>query len=259
MSAAAPGGMRPGTRRVVLQGAVNCRDLGGYPAHEQRLVRHGLLFRSDSLSQLTADDLRIIATLNLQCIYDLRHEHERVTLPNRLGDGPLPLTRTLGFIPYGANEVIRGIRDRRLSAETARLIFLEMYRRFPLDHTELYGQLIRHLLEPAALPALIHCTSGKDRTGFAAAIILLAVGVEREVIIEDYLVTNHFRRDLRAFIGDDVDVQALEVVTGVEADYLRSAFSSIDARWGGTDGFLRNGLGVGPTQQAQLRQLLLTD
>ncbi|ASD11732.1 MULTISPECIES: tyrosine-protein phosphatase [Pseudomonas] len=248
---------RPGPRRVALQGAVNCRDLGGYPAHEGRRVRHGLLFRSDSLAQLTAEDLLTFAALNLRGIYDLRHEHERLALPNHLGDGPLPITHLLGFIPHGASEVIRGVRDRQLTVAGAQAIFLEMYRRLPLEHAERYGQLIRHLLEPDALPALIHCTSGKDRTGFAAAVILLMLGVDRELIVEDYLVTNRYRRDLRTFVGDNADAEVLQVLTGAEAAYLHSAFASIDSHWGGTERFLRDGLRIDAAQQAQLRALLL--
>ncbi|MCC5763554.1 tyrosine-protein phosphatase, partial [Klebsiella pneumoniae] len=90
-----------------------------------------------------------------------------------------------------------------------------------------------------------------------AAVILLMLGVDRGLIVEDYLVTNRYRRDLRTFVGDNVDAEVLQVLTGAEAAYLHSSFASIDSHWGGTERFLREGLRIDAQQQAHLRALLL--
>lgn len=245
------------TRQVPLAGAVNFRDLGGYEAVDGRAVRWGLLHRADSLAELTDSDLAAVQALGLRSVFDLRHASEREQRPSRHHPDAQHHTHAIGFFPHGSEALMAGVRSRQLSAEEAQCLLLAMYRRFPVDHAATYAGLLQALLAPEALPALIHCTSGKDRTGFGVAVLLMALGVPRETIVDDYLLTNQYRRDLSFMLGHDVDPEVMAVVKAADPAFLLAAFGVIDAAWGGTEGFLRQGLGLSAADQARLQDLLL--
>lgn len=244
-------------RHVALSGAVNFRDVGGYRSADGRTVRWRKLLRSDSLAELSEGDQAVVQALGLRSLFDLRDESERALRPNRLGAGTALRTHAIGFFPTGAQALMAGVRDRTLGKREARAGLIGMYRRLPVDHAPRYAQLLQALLAPDALPALIHCTSGKDRTGFGVAVVMLALGVPRETILEDYELTNHYRRDLSFMLGTEVDTEVLDVVKAAHADFLQAAFGVIDADWGGTQGFLRQGLGLAAADQALLQDRLL--
>lgn len=244
-------------RRLPLTGAVNFRDVGGYPAACGRTVRWGLLLRSDSLAELTEADQAMVHALGLRSVFDLRQAVERAQRPNRLHPLSAPRTHAIGFYPVGSVALMDGVRARSLSPAQAHALLLQMYRHLPMDHAATYSQLLQTLLLPDALPALIHCTSGKDRTGFGIAVVLMALGVPREVIVEDYLLTNRYRRDLSFMLGTGTDPEVLNVVKAADPQCLAAAFAVIDDRWGGAEGFLREGLGLSAHDQARLQDLLL--
>lgn len=244
-------------RHVPLHGAVNFRDLGGYRTADGRQVRWKTLYRSDSLAELTAADMETVAALGLRSLCDLRDHPERGRKPNRLQAGPTLKVHSIGFQPHGGEQLVAGLKMRTMSAAGVEAAFREMYRRFPLEQTAIYARVLDILLEPGALPALIHCTSGKDRTGFAAAVVLMALGVPRETILEDYLVTNRHRRDLSFLLGADTDPEVLATMKQAHPEYLAAAFNSIDEAWGSDQVFVRNGLGLAEQCQQRLRELLL--
>jgi protein-tyrosine phosphatase len=152
-----------------------------------------------------------------------------------------------------------GVRGKTLSKGAARELVLQMYRELPLEHAHHYACLLRALLEPDALPALVHCTSGKDRTGFGIAVLLSALGVGRETIVADYLLTNRYRRDLTFLVGTAVDPDVLDVVKTADAEYLGAAFDAIERTWGEVHQFIRRGLGLTGRDLARLQELLLED
>ena len=244
-------------RRVPLSGAVNFRDLGGYRTTDGQQVRWKTLYRSDSLAELTAADLETVSALGLRSLCDLRDHPERGRKPNRLQAGPTLKVYPIGFQPYGGEKLVAGVRMRTMSAAEIAALFHEMYRRFPLEQTAIYTRVLEVLLEAEALPALIHCTSGKDRTGFAAATVLMALGVPRETIVEDYLITNRYRRDLTFLLGKDTDPEALATMKQAHPEYLGAAFKSIDVKWGSDQAFVQNALGLTEQRQQRLKELLL--
>ena len=129
----------------------------------------------------------------------------------------------------------------------------------PLEHAHHYARLLHVLLEADALPALVHCTSGKDRTGFGIAVLLSALGVGRETIVADYLLTNSYQRDLAFMVGTDVDPEVLAIVKAADAEYLGAAFDAIERTWGEVHQFIRQGLGLSERDLARLQELLLED
>lgn len=242
-------------RRLTLSGAVNCRDLGGYVTADGRRVRWGQLYRSDSLAELNDDDLQRLAATGLRTVCDLRGESERLHKPNR----PLSPAATLheiGFMPHRGDELLARTREGRISLAEIEAEVREVYRRFVVDQAAAYARLLS-LIEAPALPLLFHCTSGRDRTGFGAAVLLRALGVPRETVVEDYVLSNDYRRDLSFQLGSGVDPAVLRVLTQAHPDYLATAFRAIDEHWGSDEAYLREALGVTAHRQHQMQALLL--
>ena len=144
---------------------------------------------------------------------------------------------------------------RQPTADDALEVMRDSYRGYVEHNTPRFRSLFAHLLEDRA-PLVIHCTAGKDRTGFACALILHTLGVNDDVIAEDYLLTNRFyRRDPSASSDLPDDVRA--VLGTVQASFLAAAFESINGGYGGLDRYLRDGLGIGPAERASLQQRYL--
>nr|WP_211160058.1 tyrosine-protein phosphatase [Aromatoleum aromaticum] len=243
-------------RIIALQGASNCRDLGDIRAADGRHLRRGLLYRSDSLAELTEADCERLEAIGLRTACDLRHESERILKPNRLPAGMQIRQHAIGFFPRGAKELIPslGLHSDEMAVHSA---LTGYYRRFPLDHANDYARMFDAILEPDALPALIHCTSGKDRTGFGVALILMALGVSREDIVADYLLSNLAPRNLRFMVPKGVPESALSALMKVRADYLEASFAAIDEHWSSEQDFLQQAIGLTDRAISQLGDLML--
>ncbi|MBL6750035.1 MAG: tyrosine-protein phosphatase [Nevskia sp.] len=246
-------------RRLPLTGAVNFRDIGGYRTADGRTTAWRRLFRSDSLSELTAEDVAAVDALGLRTICDLRHDNERRLHPDVYPTAAPVTVHAFGFFPYGTVEMIQAANEGRITPAEARGVILEIYRRFPHENAGTYRQMFDILLAQDALPALIHCTSGKDRTGYGTAMVLLALGVPREIIVEDYLLSDRYRRNVHFMFKNAVDPSVLAAITAANSEFLNAAFGAIDDRWGGEDKYLRDELGVDEPARERLRELLLVD
>ena len=242
-------------RNLSLQGAPNCRDLGGYVSADGRRVKWQHIYRSDSLADLSDADIPVVTSLGLRTLLDLRHEMERQRKPNRVLPGSLPQTHSFGFLPYGNKEIFRRVSDGTITLAELDDACCEAYRRFLPEPT--FPKLIDLLLTPNAFPMLIHCTSGKDRTGYASAVVLMALGVPRATIIEDFMLTNRHRRDISYLVGDKADPKVVDVLSGVRPEYLEACFTAIDATWGSEEGYLRDALGLSADRRRHLQDLLL--
>jgi protein-tyrosine phosphatase len=243
-------------RRLPLQGAVNFRDLGGYRARDGRHVRWGRIFRSDSLAELSDADVDVVAALGLRAICDLRADSERTHKPNRVLRGDPVAVNAIGFMPHRGDALLADTRLGAISAAEIELRVREIYRRFVTDQAQTYSRLL-HLIEAGPLPLLVHCTSGRDRTGFASAVILMALGVPREVIAQDYALSNQYRRDLTFQIGGAVSAEVMMALTQAHPDYLAAAFAAIDQVWGSDPAYLRQGLGLSDDRRRALQEQLL--
>lgn len=240
-------------RLLTLSGATNFRDLGGYQGHEGRPVRWRCLFRSDHLGNLSAADIASLEAIGINRVLDFRGKLERETLECAL---PSAKVYSLAIEPT----VVQGMKTMMEAGEvltpehTVRLM-KQTYSDFVEHNSPRFAELFRHLLE-ADSPLVFHCTAGKDRTGFAAALILHALGVSHEDIQQDYLLTNaHFRMPAQAAVPLSDDV--LRILWRVQEGFLRSAFETVDARFGGVSEYLRSELGVSDSQQQHLRDRYL--
>src|SRR6516225_4954083 len=149
------------TRRVELSGAVNFRDLGGYRSTDGRQVRWRQLYRSDSLADLTDADLDVLSGIGLRSVCDLRHESERVKRPDKLPSGSPASLHQIGFFPHRAESLFKRLADKDISASEVEEFLCAAYRAFPIAQRVIYKGVLDILVADGALPALIHCTSGK--------------------------------------------------------------------------------------------------
>lgn len=135
-------------------------------------------------------------------------------------------------------------------------VMRQSYRNYVRHNTPCFRALFEHLLEDRA-PLVIHCTAGKDRTGFACALILYALGVPGDLVVEDYLLTNRFyRRDPAA--STDLPDEVRQSLALVDASFLNAAFESVDVEYGNLDSYFRDGLGLGPHERTELEARYLS-
>src|SRR5712672_3737788 len=231
----------PPARHLNLAGANNFRDLGGYPARDGRAVRWRQIYRSNHLGHLTEADIEVLRPLGLKSAFAFRGTVERVAAICGLAEiavHSLPIEPT----------VVAALRARLadgvpLSSADAVEVMRESYRNYVRHNTPSLRALFALLLEDRA-PLVIHCTAGKDRTGFACALILHSLGVPDEQIAEDYLLTNRFyRRDPTA--SSDLPEEVKQVLASVQASFLAAAFETIGADYGDLENYFRDGLGLG--------------
>jgi protein-tyrosine phosphatase len=263
-----------------LTGVRNFRDVGGLPTEDGRRVRDGVLFRSGHLAHATDDDTAFLAGLGLHTVFDFRNSDD-IALEGQ--DAALPGTRNLniplsdpaqtsdtGFWRVVREGDVAALREL-LGDGRAEARMSDAYRKLILDRTAEHGRMLALLSESGsespAVPALLHCAAGKDRAGTSIAIILLALGVRRSAIEADYLESNARHRRYRVVRGDgstgaDIDPQVralLDPLFEARVGYLRTAFDTIEERWGSVDRYLEDGLGLTRERRERLRELMLTD
>jgi protein-tyrosine phosphatase len=136
-------------------------------------------------------------------------------------------------------------------------LMCETYRDFVNQNAGTFGRFLKHLLEQPT-PQVFHCTAGKDRTGFAAALLLSALGVDRATIEHDYLLTNQlYKRDNR--LEGSGHPHVMKVLWQVQPEFLHAAFDAVDAQHGGMQDYLQGAIGLSPQELAELKQMLLED
>ena len=238
---------------ALLQGASNFRDVGGYLTADGRRVRRGQVFRSDHLAGLTDADVARLQALGVGHSLDFRGEAECQATPYDIaGVRRVALTIEPTVIARMQALVAQGIVP---STEETVELMRETYRDFVNHNAGTYGRFLKHLLAHPT-PQVFHCTAGKDRTGFAAALLLSALGVDRPTIEQDYLLTNQlYRRDAR--LEGKGHPHVMQVLWQVQPEFLHAAFEVIDAQHGGMQDYLHGAIGLTPQEVAELQRMLL--
>jgi protein-tyrosine phosphatase len=261
-----------------LERATNARDLGGYRTVDGRTVRTGRIFRANALNRLSEADIAAVGKLGLACVIDFRHAREiELVGADRL---PTPGPRLVAMPVFdpdhdvftAVSAVLRGLAGEgalvhlREDAQTggAAAMMIELYQRFVhgAEVRAVFAVAARLVANPQELPLLFHCTAGKDRTGWLAAIILTALGVDRGTVMSDYLRTTELNATGRDYMITTLSARVEEpeiILPLLEArrEYLEAAFAEADLRYGGMDGYLRDGLGLDDSVLAALRANLL--
>lgn len=259
----------PAQTTLRLEGAPNFRDLGGYATTDGRTVRRRRLFRSEGLSSLTANDLDTIRHLGIRLVCDVRAQNERDAHPSRWPDGQavdvlhLDISNDL----RAANETLRRILISDVSEKGAREVMFQTYRLMPRAFVGRLATLVDRILAEEGLPAVIHCTAGKDRTGFVSAMLLLALGVSMETVYCDYLLTAELcdlkrmaassASAIAASLGRMPDPAVAHALSAVCREYLDTAFESLEAEFGSIDTYLQQAGGLTAEKCQRLQARLL--
>ena len=242
--------LREDTRKLPFTGAHNFRDLGGYKTSDGKTVKWGKVYRSDNLHSLTDEDLKYMERLNIKSVVDFRSDEERNEEPDRLTPDMTPILLPIKFEPEGVTENLT--RDLTFGNLDSSNLLRDFNIILIKEFTEEYREFFRHIVDNGGEPFVLHCTAGKDRAGFGSAMILTVLGVPREKIIEDYLLTNTYVSDhvdrklleteLKTFFRADSD--NLRKINFVEERYIQAAFDTIDSHWGGMDQYISEGLNL---------------
>jgi protein-tyrosine phosphatase len=260
---------RPG-QRIGIPSVPNLRDIGGYETSAGTHVRTGLLYRSVELNHLQGEDLEAFAELGIRTVFDLRTEAERTAEPDVVPEGAElvvcdVLKDSQTAAPAQLMKVLSdpALAEQMLGDGKAVQLFENGYRQIVSMPSALaaYRTFFMDITDEAHRPALFHCTTGKDRTGWAAAATLLLLGVSEDDAEYDYGLTN---RDLlpalkplfEHFRAAGGDPHLLDPVLGVDRAYLQAALDEMKQRFGSIEGYFAEGLGIDETVQEELRQAL---
>lgn len=251
-------------RLLPLEGAHNFRDLGGYRTADGRRVRWGRVYRSDHLGDLSDEDLAYLERLGIRTLCDFRSAIERESSPDRL-EPPLVVNPDISDDRFAMDELQERILTGRVEDVDWGNLLVEGNSAFARDYTEQYTTFFSLFEDAENLPVVFHCTAGKDRAGFAAALLLSALGVPRETVIADYMLTQPYTQDhiegtlrvIRFASLFRTDTELIRPLFGVRLEYIGAAFDSAEAGYGSMDAYLEQALELTPEKRNALRELLL--
>lgn len=231
----------------ILRNENNFRDLGGYVTNDHRIVKHGCFYRSAGLFKMNEQEISYIQSLHIKSILDLRSkwEYRKKPDPEIYGAEILNYSavvsaegREIDFSPRGMNKIGNDAYEQIDKLKN-------YYKEMPFQNPAF--QKMFSVIEKDQLPLLIHCASGKDRTGVAVMVLLLALGVKEEIILKDYCLSNVYRKETidKTFQNRKDDIlnhpelrMLLQMKEGVNEDVGRLVLSTIKERYPNLDDFL---------------------
>lgn len=252
-----------GERCLPVEGVTNLRDLGGYAAADGRRVRWGTLYRSANLGRVTADGLSALRQLGIRLVCDFRTGQESTKLPNLFPDSPEVGTLRLP-VQHGDHEptvVFERIRNGDYGWISEQFM-LEGYIEGLDRHAHVWASYLRALAEARNRPLLFHCTGGKDRTGAAAALTLLALGVPEDAVIADYGLSDGCNAEVRRRVYDllrplGVDIPTVAPYFTAPPERLRALLDHLRRTYGTVEDYLVRTAGVERGVIERLRDELL--
>lgn len=254
-----------------IASVANLRDIGGYQTQDGRLIKSGLVFRSNQLARISAADQEKIAALGLKNDYDLRRPDERDSAPDALpanvnniwlnvvADSKGPKLPQFAWLIQNPREANEAWGDGKMETR-----FVNAYRDFVSlpSAQQCYRRLFSDLADEKNLPALYHCTSGKDRTGWATAALLSLLGVPRDQVYADYLLSNDimlpgYKRSIDGFERSGGQPAILNSMLGVKPEFLDAAFDEVSTKYGTIENYFSQALQIDAAGQQALKERLL--
>lgn len=248
----------------------NFRDFGGYPTQNGLAIKKGLLYRSGNLARASAEELQILISLGIKTICDLRTQREHSREPDRLP--PHCGIRSV-HIPIKARQHNEsGYVSQLLSLLFGRArgldydeVLQEIYREYVINFRREFSEMLRLLTDSNNLPILIHCTAGKDRTGFACSLIQRILGMPTEAVMQDYLLSNshldrfirEMQRRLSILFIFGISRQKMLPLFEARRAYLTAALDQIKSDYRSLDVYLRKGLNFSDADRRELTETLL--
>ncbi|MFB0610752.1 tyrosine-protein phosphatase [Aurantiacibacter poecillastricola] len=256
-------------RILTLEGARNFRDFGGYLTQDGGKVRRGMLFRSNRLSQLTPGDIALLEETGIATIFDLRAPREREADPTAWQAAHLDFH---SWPPGHKRRLVDMALEYPPTAKGAEALMADFYADLPRMMAHAFGGILARIADGAA-PCIIHCSAGKDRTGMAAALILSAVGVPRESVLDDYAMTDRIvaseddmARSLftgksggdraKGSMRERFPPEAIAVMRSARPSFLESAFAGIERDYGTLPEYFA-AIGANDAVLGRLRKLLV--
>ena len=239
---------------VPLSGTSNFRDLGGYRTADGKRVRRGMVFRSAALVSLTSEDEQTLAELGLRTVCDFRGTRERASSVTQV---PGATVLSLPIEPVVGASLRDLLHTKQATGEALESVLRQGYRGYALAGTLQYRAMLDRLIE-GDTPLLFHCTAGKDRTGYGAAMLLTVLGVPWEQVVADFEATNRlWRRESEPGAGLPVEIR--ESLLRADPALLSSAFAAARKEYGSFERYAEQALGLGRERLARLRAVLLEE
>lgn len=244
---------------------MNFRDMGGYQTEDGRRVKKGIFYRSGDLSKMTENDKVVFEKLGIRTIFDYRDDGEAKAKPDPIFGNVvnirIPAKGNVGFeMP---TVTLKDLDQRDFLQNINEDNFTKMYSQLAFNNPS-YQRLMDIVQEPDQLGLLHHCAAGKDRTGVGGALILLALGVPRDTVLVDYLLTNHYMKPMRdamipilSKLLNEQEMQQFGDIMSAKEGYLQAVFHAIDQQYGNTDRFLEGEFGLDFSKRQQLQQYYL--
>ena len=253
-------------RRLALEGAYNFRDLGGIQTSDGKTIRWGRVFRSDTLTRLTSADYMRLNAIGVGLVCDLRTREERKTDPTEWQDGsPVFVLAPVSENDKGASQnstLADALRSGKMSVEDGKRMFEQFYIRMVFDSAPKFGAVLR-AIETSDRPSIFHCTGGRDRTGITAAMLLHILGVPRERILSDFVLSTRYlneRQTTTSTPATEAEAQQARLYAEVillQPRYIEAVFKAIDERYGSFDRYRRDALHFSDPDVTALRARLL--
>lgn len=250
-------------RKLIIADLANFRDLGGIKTTEGRHIVWGRFYRSDALSELLTAEFPYVEDLKVGKVFDLRTEAEiekaKDNIPKNIIYEHFPIfsDKEDGMIAGLGQSLALG----KLTKQKAEDIFVKMYVSFAKDDTLKFNNLLHQVIIADNYPNIFHCTTGKDRTGYTAAMILALLKVDRQTILDEYEMTNFYTQKLiresaqaisKLGYGDKISPDVAKVLMSVNKKFLEASFDYIDKNYGGMDAYIKNQLGFSDEERAKL-------
>lgn len=231
-------------RVLLIPGASNFRDYGGYAGHGGAAVPTGRLFRSAHFGRLTPEGADRLVELGVVRIVDLRGTEERLKAPAALREVHDIEVVSTPVEPHASPRILEHVTAGTMTPGVMRDIMIENYRRFPREDAAVFGRAVAAIAEASTRGGVVvHCTAGKDRTGFTVALVHALLGVDRDSIITDYLATNDaWDRGITLMPG--MTLEAAEPMLAADPDYLEVVFDIIARDHGSVEAFAVKGMGI---------------
>lgn len=260
-------------RYVSLEGTYNFRDIGGYRTKDGSVVRGGLLFRSDELCGCTENDVRYLKEMGLKSVIDYRNEKEREGKEDKV-----PASTRIYYLDpkadvaaMASSESLKEISPiqgkQKLTAKWARELMISQNEQFVLADSskKAYRSMFDLILKEENLPLVQHCRGGKDRTGYGAALILLILGVDKKTVLEDYMLTNFYKKEknqkslekLWEETKDEDTVQAVRYLKEANEEFLLAALDLMEERYGTAEQYAQKELAMTQEEITTLKEKFL--
>ena len=240
---------------VPLEGGSNFRDFGGYRTSDGGTARRGLVFRSAHLGGLTDTDRSALGKLGVKTIVDLRGVNEAAETPHLI-EGLACKVVGANIEPQLGEHLRAGLENGTLTPFVVMELLTDHYRDYPRRGASGFRTLFTTLSDGTHRPLVFHCTAGKDRTGFASALLLTLLGTHWDDVMEDYLRTNEL---WTGHVGryPELDIDTRAALVEARRPYLEAAFAAVREDHGSIEAFAEKALGLDAKARERLKAELL--